>query len=137
MFSIALRSVINPVHMGENVPMDCDSDCAGYEFETVDGMPVYYGGDCHDSDWEDPRDLAYADWVDLYNFNAPKGYGADIPDMEDTGFPKAVDTTVMMVGEVASPGHEHQELSSYSLPAADMAITEPVVDILIEGRVSL
>ena len=41
---------------------------------------------------------------------------------------------VMMVGEVASPGHERQELSSYSLPAADMVITEPVADILITGR---
>ena len=40
----------------------------------------------------------------------------------------------MMVGEVASPGHERQELWSYSLLAVDMVITEPVADILIDGR---
>ena len=53
--------------------------------------------------------------------------------MEDIGLPKAVDVRVMMVGEVASPGHERQELSSCSLPAADMVITKQVVDILIVG----
>ena len=118
--------------------MDCDSDCMERdilnEFETVDGMPVYYGGDCYALDWEDPRDLAYADWVDWYNFSAPEGYGVDLPDMEDIGLPKGVDATMMMVGEVASPGHERQELSSYSFPAADMVITELVADILIVGR---
>ena len=129
---------IDTAQMGADAPMDCDSDCAErdilYEFETVDGMPVYYGGDCYDSDWEDPHDLAYADWVDWSDFNAPEEYGVDLPDMEDIGLPKAVDATVMMVGEVASPGHESQELSSYSLPAADMVITEPVADILIVRR---
>ena len=37
------------VRMGEETPMDCDGECAEWdirnEFETVDGMPVYYGGD--------------------------------------------------------------------------------------------
>ena len=37
----------------------------------------------------------------------------------------------MMVGDVANPGHKRQELSSYSLPAVDMVITEPVADILV------
>ena len=40
------------------------------EFETIDGMPVYYGGDLCDSDgseWDDPWDLAYAEYVDQYN----------------------------------------------------------------------
>ena len=46
----------------------------GGEFETVDGMPVCYGGDLYDSDWEDPRDLAYAEYVDRYNFDAPEGF---------------------------------------------------------------
>ena len=44
------------------------------EFETVDGMPVYYGGDLNDSDCEDPRNLAYEDWVEWCDFNAPDGY---------------------------------------------------------------
>ena len=68
------------VQMGEEATMDCDGKCAEWdirnEFETVDGMPVYYGGDLCDSDesdWVDPRDLAYAEYVDLYNFDAPEG----------------------------------------------------------------
>ena len=39
-------------------------------------MPVYYGGDLYDSDesdWEDPCDLEYAEYVDRYNFDAPEG----------------------------------------------------------------
>ena len=55
--------------------MDCDGECAEWdirnEFETVGGMPVYYGGDLYDS--EDPRDLAYAEAVDRNNFDAPGG----------------------------------------------------------------
>ena len=49
------------------------------EFETVDGMPVYYGGDLCDSDdsedseWEDPWNRAYAEHVDRYNFDALDG----------------------------------------------------------------
>ena len=40
----------------------------------------------------------------------------------------------MMVGEVASPGYERQELSSCSLPVADVVIAKPVVDVLIVGK---
>ena len=50
------------------------------DFETVDGMPVYYGGYFNYSDCEDPRDLAYEDWVDWYNFNVPEGCCVDLPD---------------------------------------------------------
>ena len=71
-------------------------------------------------------------WIGITSINAPEGYGVDLLDMEDIGFPKAVDATVMMM--VARPGHERQELLSYSLPAADMVITEPVADILIVGH---
>ena len=62
---------LDTVRMGEETPMDCDGECAEWdirnEFETINGMPVYYGGDLYDSDdsdWEDPRDLAYAEHVD-------------------------------------------------------------------------
>ena len=41
----------------EGIPVDYGDDCDDYEykdpwneFETVDGMPVYYGGDFIDSD---------------------------------------------------------------------------------------
>ena len=98
---------IDTAQMGEDAPMDCDSDYMERdilnEFETVDGMPVYHG-DCYHSDWEDPHDLAYADWVDWSDFNALEEYGVDLPDMQDIGLPKAVDATAMMLGEVASPG---------------------------------
>ena len=40
------------VRRREEAPMDCDGECAEWdirnEFETVDGMPVYYGGDLCD-----------------------------------------------------------------------------------------
>ena len=72
---------LDTVRMGEEAQMDCDGKCAEWDIrnklETVDGMPVYYGGDLCDSDesdWEDPRDLAYAEYVDLYNFDARKDW---------------------------------------------------------------
>ena len=46
------------------------------EFETINGMPVYYGGDLCDSDesdWEDPYDIACAEYVEQYNFDALDG----------------------------------------------------------------
>ena len=60
--------------------MDCDGEGAEWdirnEFETIYGMPVYYGGDLWDSDgseWNDPWDLAYAEYVVQYNFDALEG----------------------------------------------------------------
>ena len=54
---------IDAVYTGEESPMDCDADDDTWDprndFETVDGMPVYYGGNFDDSNCEDPRDLAY------------------------------------------------------------------------------
>ena len=59
---------IDAVHTGEEILMDCDADSdmrdPRNDFETVDGMPVFYGGDFNDSVCEDPRDLAYEDWLD-------------------------------------------------------------------------
>ena len=77
---------ISMTQMGQDAPMDCDSDCAERdilnEFETVNRMPVYYGGDLY---CDDPRDFAYADWVDWCDFSGPEELGVDLPDMEDTG----------------------------------------------------
>ena len=42
------------------------------EFETIDGMHVYCGGDLCDSDesdWEDLYDIAYAEEVEMYNLD--------------------------------------------------------------------
>ena len=116
--------------------MDCDGECEEWdirnEFETVNGMPVYYGGDLFDSDgldWEDPRDLAYAEYVDQYNFDSPEGFELKVFDRS-----KAVDVPLMMVGEVTGPRHVHQKLPSCSLPEADMVCTEPVADIFTVGH---
>ena len=122
---------LDMVRKGEETLMDCDGECAEWdirnEFETVDGVPVYYGGDLYDSDesdWEDPCDLAYAEYVDQYNFDAPEGFELKVFERF-----KAVDVPVMMVGEVTVPG-----LSSCSLPEADMVCTEPVADIPTVGH---
>ena len=32
------------------------------QFEMINGMPVYYGGDLYDSDWDDPYEIASAAW---------------------------------------------------------------------------
>ena len=66
--------------MGEDTPLDCAGKCTEWDirndFETIDGMHVYYGGDLYDSDesdWEDPYDIACAEYVEQYNFDALEG----------------------------------------------------------------
>ena len=52
-----------------------DSDVED-QYETFNGMPVYYGGDLYDSedsDWDDPYDLASAAYIEDYNFDVPEG----------------------------------------------------------------
>ena len=46
------------------------------QYETFNGMPVYYGGDLYDSedsDWNDPYAFASAAYVEDYNFDVPEG----------------------------------------------------------------
>ena len=46
------------------------------QFETFNGMPVYYGGDLYDSeysDWDDPYAIASESYVEDYNFDIPEG----------------------------------------------------------------
>ena len=46
------------------------------QYETFNGMPVYYGGDLYDSedsDYDDPYALASATYVEDYNFDIPDG----------------------------------------------------------------
>ena len=53
--------------------MDCDVED---QYETFNGMPVYYGGDLYDSedsDWDDPYALASAAYVEDYTFDVPEG----------------------------------------------------------------
>ena len=44
-----------------------------YQYETFNGMPVYYGGDLYDSDWDDPYALASPVYVEDYNCDVPEG----------------------------------------------------------------
>ena len=46
------------------------------QYETFNGMPVYYGGDLYDSedsDWDDPYAIASAAYVEDYNFDVLEG----------------------------------------------------------------
>ena len=46
------------------------------QYETFDGMPVYYGGDLYDSehsDWDHPYAIAGEAYVEGYNFDVPEG----------------------------------------------------------------
>ena len=45
------------------------------QYETFNGLPVYYGGDLYgleDSEWDDPYALASAAYVEDYNFDVPE-----------------------------------------------------------------
>ena len=120
--------------LGEESPMDCDTDSDMWDpqndFETVDGMSVYYGGDFNDSDCEDPRDLAYEDW---YNFNTPEGCCVDLPEKRDDRLPNAMCSAVMMVGAVAQPTHGRHDWLATSVPMMDIGITVPVGNIPLTG----
>ena len=46
------------------------------QYETFNGMPVYYGGDLYDSedsDWDDPSAIEGETYVEDYNFDVPEG----------------------------------------------------------------
>ena len=47
-----------------------------YQYETFNGLPVYYGGDVYDAeDTEeyDPLEMAHTAYVEDYNFDVPEG----------------------------------------------------------------
>ena len=71
-----------------NMHMDVE-----YQYETFNGLPVYYGGDMYDSeDTEeyDPLEMAHAAYVEDYNFDVKEGmelmtYTRRLPDGGDAG----------------------------------------------------
>ena len=64
-----------PVYYGGDYD-DSDYEDPRDEEETVDGIPVYYGGDYDDSDYEDPRDEEETvDGIPVY-------YGGDFDDSD-------------------------------------------------------
>ena len=107
------------------------------ELETINGMPVYYGGDlcCSDeSDWEDPYDIACAEYVKQYNFDALEIMELMVferlkgPDESDV----APDELVRMVRDRTGLTHVRQTSSSYPGRELDTVDAEPVADIFNE-----
>ena len=80
--------------------MDMDVE---YQYETFNGLTVYYGGDMYDSeDMEeyDPVEMARAAYVEDYNFDVPEGmelmtYNGRLPDGGDARGVNAVDMVPM------------------------------------------
>ena len=71
---------MNALPISNDTPLDCIDECTEWDirdqFETIDGMAVYYGGDLCDSDesdWDDSYDIASAEYVEQYNFDVPEG----------------------------------------------------------------
>ena len=117
--------------MGKGVRLHGADKCAEWdirdEFETIDGMPVYYGGDLctsDESDWEDPYDIACAEYVEQYNFDAIEG-------MELRVFEplKRPNNSVMMVRERTGSTPMRQTSSSHPRWESDTVGVEPVAHI--------
>ena len=99
------------------------------QFETFNGMPVYYGCDLHDSeysDWDDPYAIASAAYVEDYNFDVPEGidltvwpYGSDIRQDRQTGLTPVCQTLL---------GDTPEELDSMDVNSLTKAFTEDVQD---------
>ena len=55
-------------------PWNMDMDVE-YQYETFNGLPVYYGGDIYDSEEseDDPLERVRAAYVEDYNFDVPEG----------------------------------------------------------------
>ena len=132
---------LDAMPMREGIQLHGVDKCAEWdirdEFETINGMSVYYGGDLCDlnkSDWEDPYDIACTEYVEQYNFDALEGMelmvferlkGTDDSDV-------APDESVMMVRERTDSTHVHQTSSSYPRRELDTVDAEPVADIFNE-----
>ena len=130
---------LDAMPMGEGIQLHGADKCAEWdirdEFETINGMPVYYGSDLCDSDefdWEDPYDIVCAEYVEQYNFDALEGMDGferlKGPDESDV----APDESVMMVRERTGSTHVRQTSSSYPRRELDTVDTEPVADIFNE-----
>ena len=90
--------------ISNDTTFSCVDECTEWDiraqFETINGIPVYYGGDMCDSDysdWDDPYDIASGEYVEDYNFDVSEGmelmvhvrcrgpYGSDIREDDETG----------------------------------------------------
>ena len=78
--------------------MDMDIE---YQYETFNGLPVYYGGDMYDSEdseEDDPLELARAAFVEDYYFDVPEGMDSMVHKRcrPDDGEARSVDTVDMV-----------------------------------------
>ena len=104
------------------------------QFETFNGMPVYYGGDLYDSedsDWDDPYAIASAAYVEDYNFDVAEGmdlmvhdrrrgpYGSDIRQDRQTGLIHVCQTLLC---------DTRDELDTMDVDSLTEAFTEDVQD---------
>ena len=104
---------MNALPISNDTPLDCVDECTEWnirdQFETIDGMVVYYGGDlCYsdESDWDDLYDVASAEYVEQYNFDILEGmelmvhercrgpYGSEMRENEETGLTHVCQTTL-------------------------------------------
>ena len=104
------------------------------QFETFNGIPVYYGGDLYyseDSDWDDPYAIASAAYVEDYNLDVPEGmdlmfhdrrrgpYGSDIRQDRQTGLTHVCQTLLC---------DTRDELDTMDIDSLTEAFTEDVQD---------
>ena len=106
------------------------------EFETVDGMPVYYGGDLDYSDCENPRDIDYEAWVDWCDFDTLDWYCVFFPDDGETQLPVIDCASVLMEGDMAEPLRLRQDSRDASVSVADIN-SDPELDFLSPGTVQV
>ena len=120
-------------------------ECTEWDIlETINGMPVYYGSDLCDSDvldWDDPYDIASAEYMKQYNFDVPEGmelmvhvrrrgpYGSDIRENEETGLTHVCQTSL---------GCTRDELGTVDDDSLTEAFTEevPATDDFHQGMIS-
>ena len=70
-----------------DIPITAELKDPQTDFETVHRMPVYYGGDLNDSDYESPGGNDYDTWEDLCDSDIRDRYCGISPDDEETQLP--------------------------------------------------
>ena len=88
---------------GNGATIKAESKDPQNEFETVHGMPVYYGGDLNDSDWETPGDNDYDTWEDWCDSDILDRYYRFPPDDEDTQLPVIICALVFRGKDMDEP----------------------------------
>ena len=86
---------------GNGAPITAESEDPQNNFETVHGMPVYYGGD--DSDCETPGDNEYDTWEDWCDSDIRDRYCGFPPGDEETQLPVIICAPVFRGKDMDEP----------------------------------